>query len=156
MRSFTGTLAALSRFDLRDGVDGDEFLVVLTAFVLLVVTLVLLARWRAARRLRFPGLAEVLAWERVALSRPVEAGASLGVDPSEVRVVRTEVSAPAPALAPTPPPKVVLHDDVQRALEELRAEVLGHVERVQWRILVGVVVTVLLGIVIGAAVGLSI
>jgi hypothetical protein len=51
---------------------GGEGLLIATLLVLLAVnTALVFARWRSHRRLLFPGLEQVLAWERLATARPV-------------------------------------------------------------------------------------
>jgi hypothetical protein len=62
-------ITALSNSILPERFGGDALIVVLGALLVAILSIVGAMRWRAAQELRFPGLEDVRAWERIGGAR---------------------------------------------------------------------------------------
>ena len=133
------------------GIDGSRAATAVGVACLALASLILLARWRAARRTSFPGLREVNAWRSAATARAV------GVDTlDEVRVVAGPPKNPSTGssgttLARTMPDagSHALGSSAPIGLVDLRAELHGRIDTVQRRMVTAIAIGVLLGMVLG-------
>ncbi len=98
--SMPATISTMEAAPLPTRFDGESLLIGTVLLFAVVITALIIARWRATQRLVLPGLKEVHAWERLASAQAVDrdraddAGTATGtatatVTDSDVRILRS-------------------------------------------------------------------